>query len=151
MSKAATLFLTFLLAASSLSAKPWYKDPKAWALIAINQLAAGTEIYSASACRHKNGIGPCQGGYGEIRARNGLNLLTAGGTSALSLWGRHMGFKEWFVPAAGYAAWNTYEAVHQRLIGCPAGESYLYGTKFTCVETYPSGWDSEAQFHLRKP
>jgi hypothetical protein len=136
MKRTCVLVAVLLVVASPVDAKPWWKDWKCWLAAIVNEGAAVASIYSASACRHANGIGPCQGGYGEIRARNAVNLFGAAGTTAIGLWGRHIGVKEWFAVPAGYTAWNTYEAVHQRLIACPSGEHFLYSTKKTCVDNY---------------
>jgi hypothetical protein len=116
--------------------KPWYKD---WKPLSVLGLAVGSgiaNIKETDGCRARVGISPCNGGYGALTARNYLNLGASVGFAFISIWGRHMGFKEWAAPSLGFSTYQTYEAVHQATIGCPVGQHYLYGTKYTCVPNY---------------
>jgi hypothetical protein len=116
----------------------WYRDPKALAVgVAVMGSSAAFSL-EAHECRKQFGISPCYGGYGEIRARDWLRAGTSAGMFGLSLWGRHQGFKEWALPALGFATYNGIDAYRQTIVGCPTGQHFLYGTKFTCVKNYDS-------------
>lgn len=132
MRKIIGCFIVLFLAPTS-PAKPWYKDWRALTVVGISLGSSVAATHEAHACRQRFGPAPCEGGYGEFAAREGLRFGMSAGMSALSLWGRHEGFKEWPVWAAGFGAYSTYVAVHQTTIGCPVGEHFLYGTKKTCV------------------
>jgi hypothetical protein len=90
--------------------------------------------YQAHKCRQRPnaGIAFCDGGYGEFAAREGVRNVGQAGLVAISLWGRHEGYPEWFAPSAGYAGYNISVAWRQSQIGCPAGEEPVYGSKYNC-------------------
>jgi hypothetical protein len=124
----------------NLPEKPWFKD---WKPLTVLGYAVGSgvaNIVETNGCRARVGISPCNGGYGALTARNALNLGTSVGFGFLSILGRHWGFKEWAAPSVMFSTYQTYEAVHQSTIGCPAGQHYLYGTKYNCVPNYSSSW-----------
>lgn len=136
---ASGLLLGLLIWPVSIEAKPWYKDVKVWVILGIGIGASAAATHWSHECRVKFGPAPCDGGYGEYRAREGARMVGTLGMDALALWGRHEGFKEWPIMALGYPAYNTYVAAHQSRIGCPTGEHFLYGTKDTCVDNYSWG------------
>jgi hypothetical protein len=115
--------------------KAWYKDIRVWTVIGISLGASAAATYEAHECRLRNGIAPCDGGYGEFKAREIVRAVSTVGEDAIALGMRHQDIaaKYWLPVALGFPAYNTYVAVHESLKGCPAGEEFLYGTKFTCV------------------
>jgi hypothetical protein len=124
--------------ASAANGQPWYRDWKVWTVIGISLGSSIAATHNAHDCRLVNGIAPCDGGYGEFRAREILRFGGSAGIVGVGLWGRHQGFKEWAIPALGFAGYNASVAFRQSRIGCPAEEHFLYGTKFTCVANQPS-------------
>jgi hypothetical protein len=129
-----------LLCPTMLSAqpnKPWYKDKKVWFVIAHSVGSSIAATHEAHQCRLRFGPAPCDGGYGEFRAREWVRFGSSIGLTALSLWGRHQDIKVWAAPSTAFSSYNTSVAVRQARIGCPAGQHFLEGTKFTCV-TGPS-------------
>lgn len=99
--------------------------------------------HEAHTCRVQFGPAPCAGGYGEFGAREGLRFGTSALMSGLSWYGYKQGYKDWFLPAVGFATYNGISAYRQTLVGCPSGEHFLYGTKFTCVDNYSeNSWSS---------
>jgi hypothetical protein len=127
------LAILFLLATGSLQAQPWFKDWKSWAVIGASIGSSLAATHNAHDCRTKFGPAPCDGGYGEFKAREIARGVTSIGMTSISLWGRHQHFKEWSLPALGFAGYNASVAYRQTQKGCPAGEEYVYGTKFSCT------------------
>jgi hypothetical protein len=122
--------------------RPWYKDLASLLIAGSSLGASAANTYESHECRMRKdaGIAFCNGGYGPFAARQGINFGTAVLMTGLSLWGRHEGFKEWAAPSLGFTAYNTYEAVHQSQIGCPAGTVPVYGTKYNCEPAYKNSW-----------
>jgi hypothetical protein len=110
-----TLFIIVIVPSLS-SAKPWYRDWKSWAVLGA---AAGSSIsraHNAHACRVRVGeAGPCDGEYTSSRATQGVQIGASVGMFALSLWGRHQGFKEWAAPSLGFSTYNGVIAYRQTL------------------------------------
>lgn len=132
MKRLLALLLAITIIAPAVSAEPWYKDKKVWGMIGGSIGSSLMATYEAHKCREKFGPAPCQGGYGEFKVREIARLTTSVGMDAISIWGRHQGFKEWPIWGVGFASYNTYVAVHESQIGCPAGQEFVYGTKFSC-------------------
>lgn len=124
--------IALLLLASPIEAKPWYKDWKAWAVVTASLGSSAAATHWSHGCREKFGPAPCQGGYGAFAAREGVRFGTAAILTGHALWGRREGYRDWPVFALGFAAYNTSVAYRQTLVGCPAGQEFVYGTKFTC-------------------
>lgn len=58
-------------------------------------------------------ISRCNGGYGEVGARQIANGVLTGGMIVLSEWGHHKNYKEWFLPVAAVTAYNEVTAFQQ--------------------------------------
>jgi hypothetical protein len=143
----ALLLLAMAQGAAAQEHKPWYKDWQAWLVAGASIASSVAMTHEAHACRERFGPAPCSGGYGEFKAREIVRGVTSIGMTAISLWGRHQGFKEWPVPALGFAAYNGIAAYRQTLVGCPPGEVFVYGTKFSCTESY-GGWGNETHVDM---
>jgi hypothetical protein len=124
------------LVALPVGAKPWYKDWKVWAVVGVSLGSSLALTHEAHECREQFSPAPCAGGYGEFKAREISRGVTSLGLVGIGLWGRHIGIKEWATPALGFATYNGIAAYRQTIVGCPSGEHFLYGTKFTCVDNY---------------
>jgi hypothetical protein len=146
LSRVLALSIAACFVSSSVDAKPWYKDWKAWTFIGISLSSSAAATHWSHECREKFGPAPCQGGYGAFAAREGVRFGTAVILTGHGLWGRREGYKDWAVFALGFAAYNTSVAYRQTLVGCPAGQEFVYGTKFTCK---PADEDA-ALFRIRK-
>lgn len=107
------LLILFLLIALPCKARPWYRDWKAWAVIGASVGSSIAATSQAHHCRVHYGPAPCDGGYGEFKAREITRGITSLGMVSFSLWGRHQGFHEWAAPALGFAGYNTYVALQQ--------------------------------------
>jgi hypothetical protein len=134
------LFSPVLLSAQAAPAaksKVWYKDWVTWAVIGFSLGASAAATHFSHECRVKYGVAPCDGGYGEYKAREIVRGVGTLGEDAVALGMRHAGFKfkEWAPVAFGLPAYNTSVAYRQTLKGCPAGEHYLAGTKYTCTSS----------------
>ena len=127
---------------ASLPSKPWYKDWKPIALLVADLGSSAAFSLEAHECRKRWGIAFCEGGYGEIRARDVVQAVGAFGTWGVGMWGRHQGIRGWWLPGAGLGTYYGIGAYRQTIVGCPADEVPVYGTKFTCEPEY--GWDSTA-------
>lgn len=110
------LFLAVaLLAALPCEAAPkWLKRTVEYAVYAAPVVTSVLATHYAHGCRERNGVAPCAGGYGdfalrEAAVRGGLSITFTG----LSMYGHRAGFKEWFAPAVGMAAFNSYVAYHE--------------------------------------
>jgi hypothetical protein len=107
------IFVCLTLLCGSVEAKPWYRDWKSWAVIGA---AVGSHIAlekTTHDCRIRSDIGRCYGEYSGQKAIQGLDLGATVGFLALSLEGRHLGFKEWVAPVAGITLFNSIQAYHQ--------------------------------------
>jgi hypothetical protein len=115
--------------------KAWYKDWKVILGLGISIGASGAATYEAHECRLRVGVAPCDGGYGEFKAREIVRFAGTVGEDAIALGMRHQGFafKYWAPVMFGFPAYNTSVAIRQPLISCPTGEKFLYGTKYTCI------------------
>jgi hypothetical protein len=125
--------IVFLLCASTLSAQPWYKDHKVWAVIGSSIASSAVATKEAHDCRLREGISFCSGGYGPFAAREAVRMSATIGLDALGLWGRHLGIREWAALPLGNTAYNAYDAYDQTLKGCPVGQWPVYGTKYNCT------------------
>lgn len=80
-------------------------------------LAAGASSGFASAgtfhCRRVNGPELCTERYGSATGGEVARAVFTLGMIGLSEYGRKHKFREWFVPAAGTAAFNTYWGVRE--------------------------------------
>lgn len=127
------LVLIMVLATAQISeAKPWYKSWKAWTVMGVSLGSSAAATHYSHTCRQQFGPAPCQGGYGPFKAREGLRFGLSAGLTAISLELRHQDDKVWPLIPIGFAAYNTSVAFRQSKIGCPAGQEFVYGTKFTC-------------------
>lgn len=82
-----------------------YAAPIATSLLATHE---------GRACRGRNDVAVCSGGYGPFNGREyGIRLPLSGTMSILSMTGHKGGFKEWFAPAIGMTAFNSYVAYDQ--------------------------------------
>lgn len=120
--------------------------PQHWRPIAATVFVMGSSVAAthwSHECREKFGPAPCEGGYGAYSAREGVRGGMSLTMDLMSLYGRKKGYKEWLLPAGAWGVYNVYVAAHQAGIGCPTGEHFVYGTKFTCIENYPPGWGAQ--------
>ncbi len=82
--------------------------------------AAGVSTFEfahqTNLCRSRVDLARCQGGYGEVGVRQVANGFLTGGMIALSEWGHHKKFKEWFLPVAAVTAYNGVTAIQQARI-----------------------------------
>lgn len=82
--------------------------------------AAGVSTFEfahqTNLCRSRVDVARCQGGYGEVGARQVANGLLTGGMIALSEWGHHKKFKEWFLPVSAVTTYNGITAWQQSRI-----------------------------------
>lgn len=102
-----------LLLAIPAQAKPWYKDWKVWAVLgaaAGSQIALDKTVYD---CRVRSDVGYCFGQYSEHKAIVGINIGGTVGMAAISLLGRHKGFKEWAAPSLAFTVFNSAQSYHQ--------------------------------------
>jgi hypothetical protein len=113
-------------------AKPWFKEWRVWTAVGISIGSSIAATHAAHECRLRFGPAPCDGGYGPFKAREGMRFVTAAGLSAVGVAGARMGFKETMAPSLAFAGYNLRVAVRQGSVGCPAGQEFVYGTKFTC-------------------
>lgn len=132
MKRLLALMLAAAIMTPVVSAKPWYKDAKVWTVIGLSVGSSITATYEIHKCREKFGPAPCNGGYGEFKAREIARGATSVGLTAISLWGRHEGFKEWSIFSVGFSTYNTITAIRQARVGCPIGQEFVYGTRSTC-------------------
>lgn len=109
----ARLALCFLLLASTLDAKPWYRDWRNWAIIGGSIAASSYATNQIHNCRARNDLIHCpDGGYGEFRARELVRLSTSVSVAALSVYGRQHWTHGWRnelindAPATAWAGWN---------------------------------------------
>lgn len=117
-------------------ARALFSKKTAVAFVLAAPLAASlVATQEAHECRVRNGVAPCSGGYGPFAAREGLRFGLSLGFGALSAYGHHEGYKEWFIMAGGMAAWNGVDAYRQANKSCPRGYHFLPGTKFTCTDS----------------
>jgi hypothetical protein len=137
----ASCTIILLMLAPACPARPWYKDWRVWVVTGVSLGASLAMTHTSHECRITFGPAPCDGGYGGYKAREIVRGVGSLGLVGIGLWGRHIGVKEWAVPALGFATYNGIAAYRQTIVGCPAGEHFLYGTKFTCVDNYvESSW-----------
>jgi hypothetical protein len=131
--------------------KAWYKDAAVWVLLGITVATSLAATHEINNCRAQNGVAPCDGGYGEYKAREIVRMAGTVGEDAIALGMRHagFGFKSWAPVMFGFPAYNTSVAVRQSQIACPSGEHFLYGTKFTCVDNYDE-WSSIRSHIIKK-
>jgi DNA-binding CsgD family transcriptional regulator len=146
LSRILALSIALCLVSSSVDAKPWYKDWKVWLVVGVSLGSSAAATHWSHECREKFGPAPCQGGYGAFAGREGVRFGTSAVMSGLAIWGYREGYPEWWVPAVGFGGYNTYVAIGQTRVGCPAGQEFVYGTKFTCK---PADEDAEL-FRIRK-
>jgi len=93
-----------------------------WKLVGRITLYAGAVAADAFAakggvdCRRRNGPEPCTEKYGEFKGFEITRAVTTGVMIGISEWGHHEQFKEWFVPAAGFGAFNFAWGLHEERI-----------------------------------
>jgi hypothetical protein len=113
------LFAVLLLSLSAGSASAQSHKLRIVGRIAL-YAAAGVSTFEfahqTNLCRSRTEVARCQGGYGEVGARQVANGLLTGGMIALSEWGHHKHYKEWFVPVAAVTTYNGVTAWQQSRI-----------------------------------
>lgn len=117
MKHLSVLAILFLLASPSF-AKPKFKtvvrkvvEYSIYAAPVVTSLLA---THEGSVCRAHNDVAVCSGGYGPFHGREyGIRLGLSVTMTGLSMYGHKSGFKEWFAPAVGMAAFNSYVAYDQ--------------------------------------
>lgn len=104
----------------------------------LHALAAGSSVESdrqTDLCRMRTDVARCQGGYGEITPRQALDGIITFTAGALSEYGRHHGFREWFLFEVGVTTWNGVIAYQQSQIkGQPTDEKV---TRFNRSFAFP--------------
>lgn len=110
---AVLLMLAFV---QSAEAKPRWRTIGRIALYVGAGVATFEVAHQTNRCRERVDVARCQGGYGEVGARQIANGLLTGGTISLSEFGHRKKFKEWFLPVAAMTAYNTTTAIQQARI-----------------------------------
>jgi len=96
------------------AAPKWLKRSVQVAVYAAPIATSLWATHEGSLCRQRNDVAFCSGGYGSFNRREyGVRMSLSVTTGGLSLWGHKQGFKEWFAPAAGMAAFNSFVAIHE--------------------------------------
>lgn len=124
----AILVIAFLFP-QIITAKPWYKDWKAWLVIGASIGSSAAVTHFGHECRRQFGPAPCAGGYGPFAARESVRMGVNVGLTGVGLGLRHDGDKAWPVIPLGAIAYNTVVAFRESRVGCPAGQEFVYGTK----------------------
>jgi hypothetical protein len=106
-----------LLLASPLQAGPRLRTVARVVLYAGAGVSTFEFARQTNLCRIRVDIARCQGGYGEVGARQVANGFLTGGMIALSEWGHHGKFKEWWLPVSAVSAYNGVTAWQQSQIG----------------------------------
>jgi hypothetical protein len=107
-----------ILAILMMLASPSYSKPKLKTVIkkvveySIYAAPIATSLlatHEGSVCRAHNDVAVCSGGYGPFYAREyGVRMGLSVTMTGLAVYGHKNGFKEWFAPAVGMAAFNSY-------------------------------------------
>lgn len=113
-----SVIMIALLFASPSFAKPKLKTvirkTVEYAIYAAPIATSLLATHEGSVCRAHNDVAVCSGGYGPFHGREyGIRLSLSSTMSILSMTGHKAGFKEWFAPAIGMAAFNSYVAWDQ--------------------------------------
>lgn len=120
VAKMKRLLLFLFLAALPLPVQAAPKWLKRTAQVLAIAAPVGTSLWASHevlGCRHRTDVANCTGGYGPVYAREyGVRLGLSITTSGLSFWGHKQSFREWFAPAVGMAAFNSFVAVHESRI-----------------------------------
>lgn len=113
-----TATLAVLLLASPSFAKPKLKTVVRkiveYSIYAAPIATSLLATHEGSVCRAHNDVAVCSGGYGPFYGREyGIRLPLSTTMSVLSMTGHKNSFKEWFVPAVGMTAFNSFVAYDQ--------------------------------------
>ena len=110
--------LATLMLASGASAKPPIKKIAKFLVnhVTLDIAAGGSAGFATAAgvdCRHRLGVEPCTGGYGEFKGIEAARWILTGSLIVFGEYERKHEESLWFVPALGVTALNVTQGVQQ--------------------------------------
>jgi len=115
MRKLLLLFLALSLSAT-VEARPRWRTLGRIALYGAAIASTVESAHQTNLCRDRTEISRCNGGYGEVGARQVANGVFTGGMIVLSEWGHHKHYKEWALPVTAVTTYNGVTAFQQSRI-----------------------------------